>query len=556
VKRHFLSYLIVIGMVLGVCGGVFEAVLDSPFGGSPAGCAVAQEQKTGEASSPITGAQLALKADPREKREISMREAIEAAFSNNLNIAIRRMDPESANFGVTEQDAQFDPLFGASGGYSEAKTEAQSRYQASTSKNADVNANISQMLKQGFNWSAGWTSYRNESASLITPVPISYLSALTLQFRQPLLRGFGFAPNTTSLEIAKLDVTNSEEGFRSAVIGTIGNVETAYWDLSASIFSYQVQLESLKLANDLLDLNRKKVEVGTLAPIQITEAEASVASREQSVIVAEATIRAAEDNLRYIMNVPPDSPEWNMGLVPVDRAEFEPKPIDRDEMIRIAMANRPEIKQAKAVLRQRELSWRFAQNYLKPGLDASGSYTANGNNFKSETKTVDVGGVPTPIDTTVTVDTLSESAKEVFRDNYWNWQVGLTFSLPIGNRNAKATEARARIAWEQQKMTVENTQRSLTVEVRNSVLSVETAAKAVTAARANVRLQEKKVEAEQKRYDNGMSTSFQVLTYQTDLTTARSQLISAMSAYQKSLVSLDVSTGRLLDTLGIRLASK
>ena len=240
----------------------------------------------------------------------------------------------------------------------------------------------------------------------------------------------------------------------------------------------------------------------------------------------------------------------------MDKAEFEPKPIDRDEMIRIAMANRPEIKQAKAVLRQRELSWRLAQNGLKPGLDASGAYTANGNNYKSETRTVDVGGVPTPIDTTVTVDTLSESAKEVFRDDYWNWQVGLTFSLPIGNRNAKAAEARARIAWEQQKMEIENTQRSLTVEVRSSVLSVETAAKAVTAARANVRLQEKKVEAEQKRYDNGMSTSFQVLTYQTDLTTARSQLIAAMSGYQKSLISLEVSTGRLLDTLGIRLASK
>ena len=555
-KRHFLSYLIVIGMVLGVCGGVFESVLDGPFGGPPSGRAVAQEQKTGEASSPITGAQLALNADPRAKKEISLREAIEAAFANNLNIAIRKMDPESARLGVTEQDAQFDPLFGAAGSYSEAKTEAQSRYQSSTSKNADVSASISQMLKQGFNWSAGWTSYRNESASLITPVPIAYLSALTLQFRQPLLRGFGFAPNTTSLEIAKLDVSNSEEGFRSAVIGTIGNVESAYWDLSAAIFNYQVQLESLKLANDLLDLNRKKVEVGTLAPIQITEAEASVASREQSVIVAEATIRAAEDNLRYIMNVPPDSPEWNMGLVPVDKAEFEPKPIDRDEMIRIAMANRPEIKQAKAVLRQRELSWRLAQNGLKPGLDASGAYTANGNNYKSETRTVDVGGVPTPIDTTVTVDTLSESAKEVFRDDYWNWQVGLTFSLPIGNRNAKAAEARARIAWEQQKMEIENTQRSLTVEVRSSVLSVETAAKAVTAARANVRLQEKKVEAEQKRYDNGMSTSFQVLTYQTDLTTARSQLIAAMSGYQKSLISLEVSTGRLLDTLGIRLASK
>ncbi len=316
-----------------------------------------------------------------------------------------------------------------------------------------------------------------------------------------------------------------------------------------------MQKESLKLAQDLLDLNRKKVEVGTLAPIQITEAEASVASREQGVIVAGAEIRAAEDNLRLIINIPPDSPEWEMALVPTDPAVFEPQPIDRESMIQTALEHRPEVATAQNSVRSADLQHRLTENLKKPALNGVATYRTSGDNTNYSLIDANGDGIP-DLSQNLREGYWSTSADELFKTVNHDWALGVNFSIPIGNREAKASEARARIALEQNQMSLESVKRTITVEVRNTVLAVETAAKAVTAARANVRLQEKKLEAEQKRYDNGMSTSFQVLTFQTDLTNARSQLITAMSAYQKSLVNLAAVIGTLPEQRGVKIASQ
>ena len=357
------------------------------------------------------------------------------------------------------------------------------------------------------------------------------------------------------IEIAKIGVSSSNETFRATVIQTISDVERAYWDLSAAIYNYQVQKESLKLAQDLLDLNRKKVEVGTLAPIQITEAEASVASREQGVIVAGAEIRAAEDNLRLIMNIAPDAPDWEMALVPADPAVFEPQPIDRESMIQTALERRPEVATAQNSVRSADLQHRLTENLKKPTLNGIASYRTAGDNTDYSLIDANGDGIP-DLSQNIREGYWGTSADELFKTVNHDWALGVNFSIPIGNREAKAGEARARIALEQNEMALESVKRKITVEVRNTVLAVETAAKAVTAARVNVRLQEKKLEAEQKRYDNGMSTSFQVLTFQTDLTNARSQLITAMSAYQKSLVNLAAVIGTLPEQRGVKIASQ
>src|SRR5262249_55417072 len=317
------------------------------------------------------------------------------------------------------------------------------------------------LLKQGFNYSVGWETtknraiYRTTSSELtfFHPVTPTYDSVLTLRFAQPLLRGFGFAVNETQIEIAQVGVSSSQESFRASVLDILLQTDQAYWDLNAAISALDVQIESLKLAKDLLSLNQKKVEVGTLAPIQITEAEASVADREQGVILARAAIRNAEDNLRRIMNVPPDAPDWDMALKPTDTPPFEPQDIDLDAMEKSALEGRPEIQLAKNSVKTAELQHRFNENGVKPQLDAFATVAPRGNNYEAD-ETLVVGHHKEPVDSNGdgTIDGtksvadevlkplgFSDSASEVFNNDIYDWQGGLRFSIPIRNPAAKRT---------------------------------------------------------------------------------------------------------------------
>jgi len=546
-----------------------------------AGPAVAQEEPGG--GDPGETPTLAESGDTRPKRPLSLREAIETALANNLAVAIRKKDTESARYGVTQEQGAFDPLLGASGDYAESKQEAQSAFQISSSESAQLGVSVQQRLHPGTEYSVGFSANRFVGSSLISPVPTSYDSGLSLSVTQPLLRDFGEEVNTAGIEIAKLDVDSSDEAFRGTLIETLSDVTKAYWDLQSAIYALRVQRESLKLAQDLLSLNRKKVEVGTLAPIQITEAEASVASREQGVIIAEADIKNSEDNLRRIMNVPPDSPDWDMGIEPTDLPPFEDLDVDEEALIRAALEGRPELREARNFVRASELRSRVARNQKKPQLDAIAAYGPSGNNFTVESESVvvqqyvdadpqsgfpldDLNGdgqitypedtVPVRItDSTLKISGLGESVSEVFRNDNYTWRVGLMFSLPIGNRSAKAAEARSRIAYEQSELALQDLERNVRVEVRRAILAVTTFRKSVDAARVNVTLQRKKLEAEQKRYDNGMSTSFQVLTFQNDLTAALNQQIVAVTAYIKSVVELGRVTTTLPEKSGVTLVT-
>lgn len=540
--------------------------------------AMAQEEGSAQPKPAASAVSPEEEPDTRPQKPLALQEALTAAVSNNLTVAIRRKDPEIADLDVTVSDADFDPLLAAEGSYGKSKSEPLTDFDSTGNKFWSGSVTLSQLLKQGFSYSVGWSTtenrqiYRTTTAELafFHPVTPTYNSALTLRLNQPLLRGFGFAVNKTRIEIAQVGVSTSQESFRASVYDVLLQTEQAYWDLNAAISALAVQIESLKLAKDLLALNQKKVEVGTLAPIQITEAEASVADREQGVILARAGIRNAEDNLRRIMNVPPDSPDWDMALKPTDALPFEPQDIDLDAMEKAALEGRPEIQLAKNGVKTAELQHRFNENGVKPQLDAFANLVPQGNNYEAD-KTLVVGHHKEAVDTNgdgipdsfVSVEDrvleplgFTDSASEVFSNDIYDWQVGLRFSIPIGNRAAKATAARSKIQLEQSQMSLEDTERGILVEVRVAVRAVETFKKSVDAARANVMLQRKKLEAEQKRYDNGMSTSFQVLTFQNDLTSALNQEIAAITAYNKSIAALGRATATIADKRGITIAAR
>ena len=258
-----------------------------------------------------------------------------------------------------------------------------------------------------------------------------------------------------------------------------------------------------------------------------------MASREEGVIVAEVLVRNAEDNLRLLLAIPKDDPVWSKEIVPTDAPQFEERAVDGAAALEAAIEHRPELFTARETLRSSELSERVARNGMRHSL----SLVAQVDPSKS---TDDLVSNPPGSDSTTDADGRQ-------------WQVGLTYGFPLGNRKAKADYAIATLNREKSQVGVESIEQSIRVDVRTAVRNVESGGKRVAAARSSSVLQRKTLEAEQKKFDNGMSTSFEVLRIQTDLSTAQLAEIRAILDYVKALADLERAKGTLLEARGLIL---
>jgi outer membrane protein TolC len=265
--------------------------------------------------------------------------------------------------------------------------------------------------------------------------------------------------------------------------------------------------------------------------------------------------------LKALMNIPPDSPDWYRRIITVDEPEFIRQSVDVGAAVRTALDHRTDVRAARLQLDNRETEAARSRNQMRHQLDVVGSYTSTGNNFDRDfvfvAADIDMDGTVAPgegfDDVMTETQSRSESFSEIADMVNEDWSLRLEWSYAVGNRAARAEYSRARIAVDQAELSLLKAEQTVRVDVRRAVRALQTDAKRVEAARANVRLQEKKVEAEQKKYENGMSTSFEVLTFQNDLASAEFSLISAYSDWNKSLTGLAHATGTLLDERGLRL---
>ncbi len=484
---------------------------------------------------------------------LSLDECLKSALENNLNIAVARFDPMRSHELVTAQQALFDPsLVGAAGGSQDESTQHQDiaateftfpsslklrNYSAGFldplitggSYRFDVTANDSRFLGTQFDF----TSF--------TTFPITAKQNQVnwkLTYNQPLLRNSGPRANRWQIVTARNNLGTSEAQFRQTVMDTLSAAEKAYWDLNFAIMDLKTKRTSLQLARDFLEQNRIKVRVGTLAPIEITQAEAGVADREEGVILAENAVLTAEDALRQVMNVPKDSPAWSEPIHPSDAPPLNEVVPDMQEATAAAESNRPDLEQARLALKSKETELYYRRNQKRWGLDFTGNYGRGG-----------VSGI-------LVDDGYSGAIDHLRTDFQIDWSLGLNLSVPIGNRQAISNFTRVEYETSQARFALQRTEQAARVEVRNAVRQVETSLKRVKAGQVNVRLQREKLEAEQKKYENGMSTSFQVLSFQTDLASAESRENQAITDYNTALVELDRVKGTLLDARRIAMPGK
>jgi outer membrane protein TolC len=490
--------------------------------------------------------------EPADAVRMSLSECLAKALDNNLDLAIVKKDPEIAYQNVLFEKAAFDTLFNANIEHNEQKSEPSQVFVGSESKQDNLSAGFSGLLNFGATWSVGLQSTRLDSNSSFNTYNPSYNSGLALGFRMPFLRGLGKESTTAALVISKRNLDTSHEELRRQATAVLRDVEDAYWNLRASREAQRVAEQTLKLSQDLYELNKKKVEVGTLAPIEITQAEANVASNVDLTIRGKEAVLNSEDNLRRLLAIPKDDPLWVHTIIPTEDPVDEKRTVELDGAIATALQQRPEMIEAHASLENASLSERAARNAARHQLDLTAGVTPSGNNLIDILPGPDT--IPGTPDDVVQTGGLSESYKEIPKFNNYLWTIGLTYSVPIGNRAAKANYAIATIGREKQEISIKNTEDLIRVDVRTTARAVESGYERVVAGRKNVELQTKKLDAEQKKFDNGMSTSFEVFTFQTDLRNAQLTLIQALLDYNKSLADLERAKGTLLESKGLKLA--
>ena len=482
---------------------------------------------------------------------LQLEDAIAIALARNLDIAVERYDREQALYGIEANQGIYDLLTTVDVSTSENDSPTVSQLEGVpvlSEESRDADLTLSQLTPWGGEATFTLGASRAASNSADRQINPSYFGFGNLSFTQPLLRDFGRLPTARGIYLARTDSQISVENFESIVAQIVQQVETAYWNVVESRELFVVAEESLALAQDLDRRNRIQVEVGTLAPIELVQSEATIAERQEQIITAEARLRDADDELLRLLNLSRAMAE-GLEVMPLTPPETAPVEIDVEEAIEIALDERPEVRSQRLLLDRLAIDAEYFDNQTLPTLDGRAGYGAQGLGGTGE--------IPISATEVVQLNTgLGDAFDTVLDRDFTGWNIGLFFSYPLQNRAARAQAAIADLALEQGNTQLSQVELSVITEVRSAARQVRTAEQQIQSAEATSRLQQRNLEAEQKRYENGMSDSFRIAQIQNELVSARSREVTAVTNYRLALADYFRAIGRLLEQKGIALAEE
>lgn len=479
-------------------------------------------------------------AAPQAATRLTVEEAVRLALEHNLGVQVARVNPRVEDLSIAQARANWSPTLTST--FANSSTDTPTNSFLSGGQGPKIsddrfasNVGVAQILPWGGSYSVGWDSARSTTTNLFSNFSPQLRSSLALSYSQPLLRNFNIDSIRQQLQLSRKNREISEIDLRQTIVGTTRAVRNAYWDLAFAIGSLEVQRQSLELARESLRNNRSRVEIGTMAPIDIVEAEAEVAQREEAVILAEAQIQRAEDNLRALIYDPAMPDFWNIRIEPAEIPPFQPISVDVDGAIRAALDRRTDLQQTRKTIEANDVSIRFFRNQTLPDVTASFDYGLTG---LGGTQFVRGEGFPGPI-IGETQRSFGAVLSDLFANDFPSWTFTMNISYPIGTSTSEASLARARLQNSQSLVQLRNQQLQVTTQVRDAARQVQTNHKRVEATRASRQLAERRLEAEEKKFQAGMSTSFFVFQAQRDLSQARANELRAITDYNRSIVDYE-----------------
>ena len=487
---------------------------------------------------------------------LTLRQAVEQTLKNNVSIAVEEFNVKIREQDITDRKSEFDPSVNIELSTQEKTNQVSSAFASpAKSRNRDHvwNLSLKQKVITGGDYEIKFDNSRNRTNSAFAGLNPQYSNELLLSATQPLLKNFGIDNNKRNIYIANNDLDISDFEFESKVIDTVTEMENVYWELVFSIEDLNVKKKSLKRAQDLEKRVRAQVEVGTVAPLEILQAQSEVASREELLLQAEDLIQDNEDNLKNILNVGFDSPEGLKKMIPADKPGYTPeKSMELRGAIKKALANRPDYLSRKTQLANDNILVKYNENQIYPSIDLFGSLGLNGisgnavpiSQFGGGTVQSGFGG------------SYGTALNNTISRNYYQWEVGLRLSYPLGNRSAKSKLTAARLKVAQTLLDIKDLEKKIIVEVREAVRQIKTESKRVQATRIARKLAEEKLNAEEKKLEVGLSTSFEVLQFQEDLVAEQSNEIRALIDYNKAKTRLRQVLATTLESHNIQMAEK
>ena len=472
--------------------------------------------------------------------DLTLDEATARALERNLDIAVERLNPQTFDLNIARIRAAYRPTATSTIGQL-------SRVQAPTStlNGGNIVDNTTTTYNTGLQqlvpWGGGGVAFQfNNNKQVSSNNLLNYNPAFNNNFAltltQPLLRGFLIDNNRQQLVVTALNRDASEIQLRGTIASTLANVRNAYWELLYSIQALDVARGSLDLATKLVADNRARVEVGALAPLDVVQAQAEEATRRQALAQAEAQASTSELALKRLIVSGTDDPLWNAGINPVDRPTFLPEPLDVQGAVRKALDNRTDLQIARKTIDSNDVTLRFMRNQTLPELDLTAMYGATGlggtqfqRNGSGVTSQI-IGVVP---------GGYGDAWRTLTGRNYPTWNLALNLSYPLGASAQDAQLARAKVQLNQSAAQLRAIELQVATDVTNAALQVQSGLTRYQAASVARDLAQQRLDAEQSRFEVGLSTNFLVVQAQRDLATAQNTELRALLDYRRALVDYE-----------------
>ncbi|MBO0910267.1 MAG: TolC family protein [Acidobacteria bacterium] len=456
----------------------------------------------------------------------------------------------------------FDPIVSGTLQFDHARFIPTSPFVGTAQNTTTGNFTYAQGFQWGTNMSVGFTNSRQTTNSAFTTVSPQLNSGFQFKLTQHVLQGFGFLPNDRLIRITKNNREITDVAFRLQILTTVDQIENLYWNLVYAYENVKVQQEALAFAEKTLSDNRKQVEIGSLAPIEVVRAQNQVATDQQGLVQAQTNLDLQQLLMKNALSRTLEDPRLaSAEVIPVTTMSLpaqEPV-VPTEDLVNEALQHRADLAQSRIDLVNRDLGARAIKNFLLPSLDLFAYYNGSGIGGAQNPNYICLqpgnaafctgpNGEPfAPVAPTSYGSTLNDLVNSSAPDK----GVGMTLNIPIRNRQAQALQVRSQLEYRQSEMRLQQIENQVRIEVRNAQFAVTQNHAAVQAAQAAVELAQQSLDAEQKKYNLGASTSTNVMNYQSQLATAKSQLVSSEANYEKAQVELDRATGLLLEHAGI-----
>src|SRR3954471_21914800 len=502
-------------------------------------------------------------ADNRPVVNLTLDDAVKFALERNLDIAVQRLNPEINDIAYASIKSVYHPNLTSlisTQSTTAASTSTTSGGSAAGQPIITGNTQYNGGLAQSIPWGGGNATIalnnpKNTTTSLNTLFNPTYQPNWSATYVQPLFRNFTIDATRRSLQVTKINRDISDVQLRATITNTLSNVRNAYWDYVFAVQSVDVARQSVALATQLVKDNQTRVEVGTMAPIDVVQAQSQAATQQQLLVTAQGAMRTAELALKRLIVGGTQDANWNVRLDPTDRPEFRSEPIDIEAAVRRALAERTDLEIAKKNIAANDVTLKYLVDQMKPQADLTTTYGLSGLGGSQYTYDASAIGQVNRIPTGVIPGGYSDALNTLFHSQYPRWTVALNLSYPLGVSSQEASVARARVQLNQVQAQTKQIELQVATDVTNAAINVQSGVERVQAAQAARELAQKTLEAEQSKFEVGMSTNYNVILAQRDLATAQSNELQSILNYRKSLVELERLQQTTLQNLNITLLS-